>query len=199
MKQGQPGFDQDPLRQFERWYAEAVRSGMKLPDAMALATSTRDGIPSVRIVLYRGISKDGFVFFTNYRSRKAAEITTNPRAALVFHWPRIERQVRIEGVIRKIAREESDRYFRSRPRESRLSAWASPQSAEIPDRAFLDARYAELRQRYAGKEIPRPQFWGGFRLLPHRIEFWQGQPHRLHDRHCYVKKGRRWEGSVLAP
>ena len=193
------GFDRDPIRQFKRWYADAVASGMKLPDAMALATATRKGIPSVRMVLYRGINGDAFVFYTNYRSRKAVEIATNPRGALVFHWPRLERQVRIEGVIRKTTRREADQYFRSRPRESRLSAWASPQSSEIPDRTFVDSRFEELRRRYAGEEIPRPPFWGGYCLLPSRIEFWRGQPHRLHDRYCYVKKGRSWRAVVLAP
>ena len=192
-------FDPDPLRQFERWYADAVASGMKLPEAMALATATRKGEPSVRMVLYRGMSRGALAFFTNYRSRKALEIAGNPRGALVFHWPELERQVRIEGVIRKTPPRESDDYFRTRPRESRLSAWVSPQSSKIPGRAFLDSRFESMRRRYAGKDIPRPAYWGGFRLVPSQIEFWQERPHRLHDRYCYVKKGKGWKMSVLAP
>jgi pyridoxamine 5'-phosphate oxidase len=199
MPQVAQGFDPDPIRQFNRWYADAARSGMKLPNAMTLASATRDGTPSARMVLFQGISGGGFLFFTNYRSRKAAAIAANPRAVLVFHWPRLQRQVVVEGIVRKTTRRESDRYFRSRPRGSRLAAWASPQSTEIPDRAFLDVRVDTLRRRYAGKEIPRPPFWGGFRLLPRRIEFWHGQPYRLHDRHCYTKNGRKWEVARLAP
>lgn len=189
----------DPLRLFQKWYAEACRTGIVLPDAMALATATPAGMPSVRIVLYRGLSKGGLVFFTSYESRKAAEIFDNPRGALVFHWPLLERQVRLEGMIRKLGPKESDRYFRSRPRESRLSAWASPQSAVVPDRAYLEERFEAARVRYEGKDIPRPRFWGGFRLIPNHVEFWQGQPHRLHDRLCYTKQGGRWRAAVLGP
>jgi pyridoxamine 5'-phosphate oxidase len=189
----------DPLTLFRKWYREAAASGMLLPEAMALATATRTGQPSVRVVLHRGFSKGGFVFFTNYNSRKAVEILENPRAAFVFHWPAIERQVRAEGRIEKVTRAESDRYFKSRPRESRLSAWASPQSSEIPDRAFLEREYERVRAQYPGTTVPRPPFWGGFRLIPDRMEFWQGQPFRLHDRVCYVRKGQRWTSSRLAP
>ena len=194
-----PGFDPDPIRQFEKWYARAVRSGLKVPNAMTLATATRDGAPSARVVLFQGISSGAFLFFTNYRSRKAAAIGENPRAALVFYWPRLERQVLVEGIVRKTTRRESDRYYRSRPRGNRLGAWASPQSAEIPDRACLEARFEALRRRYSGREISRPPFWGGFRLVPRRIEFWQGRPYRLHDRHCYTKNGRGWAVTRLAP
>jgi pyridoxamine 5'-phosphate oxidase len=193
------GFDPDPIRQFENWYARAGRSGLKLPNAMTLATATRDGAPSARMVLFQGISRGAFLFFTNYRSRKAAAIDENPRAALVFYWPRLERQVLVEGLVRKTTRRESDRYYRSRPRGNRLGAWASPQSAEIPDRACLEARFERLRRRYSGREIPRPPFWGGFRLVPQRIEFWQGRPFRLHDRHCYTGNGRSWAVTRLAP
>jgi pyridoxamine 5'-phosphate oxidase len=199
MPRADRALDPDPIRQFEKWYADAVRSGMKLPNAMTLATATSDGVPSARMVLFQGISRGGFLFFTNYRSAKASAIAGNPRAVLVFHWPRLERQVVIEGIVGKTTRRESDRYYRSRPRGSRLGAWASPQSSEIPDRAFLDTRFDALRRRYAGKEIPRPPFWGGFRLVPRRVEFWQGRLHRLHDRHCYTKSGRKWEGARLAP
>jgi pyridoxamine 5'-phosphate oxidase len=189
----------DPITLFRQWYREATAAGTLLPEAMALATATRAGQPSVRMVLHRGFSKGGFVFFTNYNSRKALELVENPNAAFVFHWPAIERQVRAEGVIERVTRAESDRYFNTRPRESRLSAWASPQSSEIPDRAFLEQEYARVHARYSGSKVPRPPFWGGFRLIPHRIEFWQGQPFRLHDRMCFVRKGRRWTPLRLAP
>jgi pyridoxamine 5'-phosphate oxidase len=189
----------DPLKLFARWYREAREAGTRLPEAMALATATRTGAPSVRIVLLRGLSRRGFEFFTNYNSRKAVELAANPRAAVVFHWPLLERQVRVEGRIHKLSRGESDKYFRSRPRESRLSAWISPQSEEIPDRAFLERAFERARSRYAGKTIPRPPFWGGFRLIPDQIEFWQGQPYRLHDRVCYRKTGPRWRVSRLGP
>jgi pyridoxamine 5'-phosphate oxidase len=189
----------DPIRLFRQWYREAAAAGTLLPEAMALATATREGEPSVRMVLHRGFSKGGFVFYTNYNSRKALELVENPRAAFVFHWPAIERQVRAEGVIQKVTRAESDRYFKSRPRESRLSAWASPQSSEIPDRAFLEREYARIHARYSGSPVPRPSFWGGFRLIPHRIEFWEGQPFRLHDRVCFVRRGRGWTPFRLAP
>lgn len=189
----------DPLREFQKWYRQAVRSRTRLPEATALATATRGGAPSVRMVLYRGMSRGGFVFFTNYNSRKAMELAQNPRAALVFHWPALERQVRAEGLVRKLSAAESDRYFRSRPRESQLSAWASPQSTEISGRAFLEERFEAVRKRYKGKSIPRPLFWGGFTLIPQKIEFWEGQPYRLHDRLCYRKRGRRWHAVCLAP
>jgi pyridoxamine 5'-phosphate oxidase len=190
---------QDPYALFRKWFTEAVKAGTKLPEAMALATATRAGVPSVRMVLNRGIDRRGFAFFTNYNSRKAAELVSNPRAAVVFHWPLLERQVRAGGRVRKLTRAESDRYFEGRPRESRLSAWVSPQSEEIPDRAYLEAAFARAQTNYAGKRIPRPPFWGGFRLIPDEIEFWQGQPYRLHDRVCYRKTTRGWDAVKLAP
>jgi pyridoxamine 5'-phosphate oxidase len=189
----------DPYALFRKWFADAVKAGTKLPEAMALATASRTGAPSVRVVLNRGLDRRGFAFFTNYHSRKAADLRSNPRAAIVFHWPLVERQVRAEGRVRKLTRAESDRYFQRRPRESRLSAWISPQSEEIPDRAFLEDAYARAQARYAGKRIPRPPFWGGFRLVPDQIEFWQGQPYRLHDRLSYRKTARGWKAVKLAP
>jgi pyridoxamine 5'-phosphate oxidase len=190
---------QDPYVLLRKWLADAVKAGTKLPEAMALATASRTGAPSVRMVLNRGLDRRGLTFFTNYNSPKAAELTSNPRAAVVFHWPLLERQVRAEGRVRKLTRAESDRYFRSRPRESRLSAWISPQSEEIPDRAFLEDAYARAQAEYAGTGIPRPPFWGGFRLIPDKIEFWQGQPYRLHDRVSYRKTARGWKAVTLAP
>jgi pyridoxamine 5'-phosphate oxidase len=189
----------DPISFFKKWYREAEKAGTLLPEAMALATATRKGAPSIRIVLHRGFSRGGFVFYTNYNSRKAVELSANPRGAIVFHWPLLERQVRAEGPVEKLTRAESDRYFGTRPRESRVSAWISPQSAEIPDRAFLERKYEEATRRFTGKAVPRPRFWGGFRLIPDHIEFWQGQPYRLHDRVCYLKHGRGWRTVCLAP
>jgi len=187
------------LRLFKKWYREAAHAGTTLPEAMALATATRRGAPSVRMVLLRGLSSRGFEFFTNYNSRKAVELMENPRAAMVFHWPLIERQIRVEGRIQKLSRAESDKYFRTRPRESRVSAWISPQSEEIPDRAFLERAFERMHNQYAGKPIPRPPFWGGFRLVPDQIEFWQGQPHRLHDRLCFQKRAGGWRALRLGP
>ena len=190
---------QDPYALFRTWFAEAVKAGTKLPEAMALATASRSGIPSVRMVLNRGLDRRGFAFFTNYNSPKAEELISNPRAAVVFYWPLLERQVRATGRVQKLTRAESDRYFARRPRESRLSAWISPQSEEIPDRVFLEDAFARAATQYAGKRIPRPPFWGGFRLIPDEIEFWQGQPHRLHDRVRYRKGARGWSAATLAP
>jgi pyridoxamine 5'-phosphate oxidase len=166
---------------------------------MALATATPAGRPSVRVVLNRGISRGGFVFYTNYNSRKAADLFGNPRAAIVFHWPRLERQLRVEGRVRKLTRVESDEYFQTRPRESRLSAWASPQSATIPGRSFLEEEFTRAGARFGDGRIPCPPFWGGFRIVAECIEFWQGQPHRLHDRVLYRRKGKTWRILRLAP
>ena len=190
---------EDPYVLFRKWFADAVDAGTKLPEAMALATASRQGDPSVRIVLNRGLDRRGFAFFTNYQSPKSVDLRSNPRAAVVFHWPLLERQVRASGRVRKLTGAESDRYFQRRPRESRISAWISPQSEEIPDRSFLEEAYARAEARYAGKRIPRPPFWGGYRLVPEEIEFWQGQPHRLHHRVLYRKMARGWKAVTLAP
>ncbi len=192
-------YPRNPLVLFKRWHRDAAATGMLLSEAAALATATRDARPSVRMVLHRGIIRGGFVFYTNYNSRKAADLFENPRAALVFHWPPIERQVRVEGRVEKLSRAESDRYFQSRPRESRLSAWASPQSARIPGRSFLEEEYARAFARFGERKIPCPPFWGGFRIVASCIEFWQGQPHRLHDRVLYRKKGNTWSRFRLGP
>jgi len=189
----------NPIPLFKKWYREAEAAGTLLPEAMALATATRKGAPSVRMVLHRGFSRGGFVFYTNYNSRKAAELLANPRAAFVFHWPLTERQVRGEGRVEKLSHRESARYFRRRPRESRLSAWASPQSAEVSSRQFLEAEFARFEARFSGKNIPCPPFWGGFRIVANCIEFWQGQPHRLHDRFVFRRKGSSWTNLRLAP
>jgi pyridoxamine 5'-phosphate oxidase len=189
----------DPFALFRKWFREAEAAGTLLPEAMALATATRAGAPSVRMVLHRGFSRGGLVFYTNYHSRKAVELLENPRAAFVFHWPLLERQVRGEGKVEKLPRRESDRYFQTRPRESRLSAWASPQSAEVSGRAFLEAEFARVQAEFNGRDVPCPPFWGGFRIVPNCIEFWQGQPHRLHDRLVFRRKGQDWTNLRLGP
>jgi pyridoxamine 5'-phosphate oxidase len=189
----------DPFALFKEWFRAAEKAGEPLPEAMALATATRDGRPSARVVLNRGVSGGGFVFFTNYNSRKAADLAGNPRAAIVFHWPKLERQVRVEGRARKLTRRESDAYFQTRPRESRLSAWASPQSATIPGRSFLEDEFARAQTRFGDRRIPCPPFWGGYRIVADCIEFWQGQPHRLHDRVLYRRKRNTWKVLRLAP
>ena len=189
----------DPLVLFTRWVRDAERAGQPLAEAMALATSTRRGRPSVRMVLHRGSPGAGFVFYTNYNSRKAADLVENPHAAAVFHWPRLERQVRIEGRVEKLSRAESARYFHTRPRESRISAWASPQSARVSGRSFLIDEYEKVAARFGDKKIPCPPFWGGLRIVAECIEFWQGQPHRLHDRVLYFKKRSGWTNFRLGP
>jgi pyridoxamine 5'-phosphate oxidase len=191
--------DADPVRQFQRWFEEALASNLPEPNAVILATATADGRPSARTVLLKGISGDGFVFHTNHSSRKAREIAENPRAALCFLWPELERQVRIEGRAEKISPEESDTYFATRPEGSRLGAVVSPQSEVIPNREFLERRWEEMRCEFEGREIPRPEFWGGYRVVPESIEFWQGRPNRLHDRLRYRRADDRWVIERLAP
>lgn len=193
--------DRDPTRQFERWLSEAVLAELPEPTAMTLATADAAGRPSARIVLLKGTSGDGFVFYTNYESRKGVELAERPDAVLLFHWVELERQVRIEGRAGKVAEGDSDAYFASRPLASRLGAWASPQSRVIADRAWLERAFAAVEQRFAadGAGPPRPPHWGGYRLRPESVEFWQGRPSRLHDRIRYRRDAGEWRIERLAP
>ncbi len=191
--------DSDPLAEFHRWFAEAGEAKVLEPNAMALATATRDGIPSVRIVLLKGYDERGFLFFTDYRSRKGSELEQNPRAAVVLFWPELERQVRITGTVSVASREESEAYFRSRPRTSRLSTWVSHQSQVIPARQVLEERAREMRDQFPD-DVPLPPHWGGYRLLHESVEFWQGRESRLHDRLRYVREnGSGWRVERLSP
>uniref|UniRef100_A0A540VM88 Pyridoxamine 5'-phosphate oxidase n=2 Tax=Litorilinea aerophila TaxID=1204385 RepID=A0A540VM88_9CHLR len=189
----------DPLALFARWLADAMAAELHEPNAMTLATASADGRPSARMVLLKGFDGRGFCFYTNYESRKGQELAENPWAALVFWWGPLARQVRVEGRVEKLTAEESDAYFRTRPLGSRLSAWASPQSRVIPDRATLEAWLREVEERFAGQEPPRPPYWGGYRVIPQSIEFWQGGPDRLHDRLRYTREGDTWRLERLAP
>jgi pyridoxamine 5'-phosphate oxidase len=193
-----------PLRQFGHWFDEAVKAQIPEPNAMTLATVGIDGRPAARIVLLKGVDERGFLFFTNYSSRKGRELDASPAAGLLFFWAELERQVRIEGAVQKLPVPESDAYFYSRPRASRLGAWASPQSESIPDRALLEVRFAaaETRFRAAGESVPRPPHWGGYVLVPDMLEFWQGRPSRMHDRVRYRRDSTRaetWAIDRLAP
>ncbi len=192
-------FPADPILLFRQWYDEALRAGVRHPEEMTLATATADGRPSARIVLLRGLDDRGFVFYSNRSSRKGQELADNPRAALVFHWPAAQRQVRVEGAVAPVTERESDRYFADRPRGSQIGAHASPQSEVIPDRAFLEKRVAQFEARFAGGAVPRPPHWGGYRVDPEVIEFWQERDHRLHDRIRYRREAGRWLRERLAP
>jgi pyridoxamine 5'-phosphate oxidase len=189
----------DPIDQFGRWFDDARDAGIRLPETTILATATADGAPSARAVLLKGVDGGGFVFFTNHESRKARELAENPRAALVFLWDALGRQVRIEGQVTRVPEPESEAYFRTRPLGSRIGAWASPQSAVIGGRDELEARVAEADVRFATRDVPLPPFWGGYRLLPEAVEFWQHRESRLHDRLRYRLDGEAWIVERLAP
>lgn len=189
----------DPIAFFQRWFEEAKASGLYLPESMTLATATPGGAPSARMMLLKGVDQGGFLFFTNYESRKSQELMANPRAFLVFHWAVLQRQVRVEGTVEQLTHAESEAYFQTRPRGSQIGAWASRQSAELSSREELDRRVREYEERFAGQEVPLPAFWGGFRLTPLAIEFWQGRINRLHDRLRYTRDGQGWTVARLYP
>ncbi len=189
----------DPIEQFRRWFDEAQQRGLPEPNGMTLATATADGKPSARVVLLKEYDQRGFVFFTNYNSRKGRELAGNPQACLVFYWQPLERQVRIDGIVEKVDRAESEAYFRTRPRDAQIGAWVSQQSEPINSREELEKRTRELQARFAGQEVPLPHYWGGYRLIPQEIEFWQGRPSRLHDRLVYTRHGETWVRRRLSP
>ena len=195
---GEADADRDPIRQFERWFEDALRARLPLPNAMTLATVGADGAPSARVVLLKGIEGGGFSFYTNYRSRKARELEARGTACLVFMWSELERQVRIDGRVERVSAAESDAYYASRPLGARLSAWASPQSERVPSRGTLEAAMAQARSSY-GDAPPRPPHWGGYRVIPRAIEFWQGRADRLHDRLLYTQSNGGWQIERLAP
>lgn len=189
----------DPFRQFEKWFQEAEAAKIPEPNAMICSLATRDGRPSSRIVLLKGLDGRGFVFYSNYESRKGRELGENPRASLLFPWIALERQVIVEGAVSKVSREESDAYFHSRPRLSQLSAWASQQSSVLTSRSTLEEAMKQLEQKYAGQEVPMPPHWGGYRVAPETVEFWQGRRSRLHDRLRYRRDKDSWIIERLAP
>jgi pyridoxamine 5'-phosphate oxidase len=197
MSDADPG--EDPLAAFQAWYREALDLGAPFADAMTLATASRDGVPSARVVLYKGMIGDAVVFHTNYESRKGRELEDNPRAAVVFYWPVLQRQVRMEGPVERLDASESDLYFATRARESKLGAWASPQSKPVASRQALDELFATTEQRFNMSDVPRPPFWGGYRLVPAMVELWIGREHRLHDRFQYVRSGEGWHRQRLGP
>lgn len=191
--------DPDPIRQFERWFGDALAVDALEANAATLATATPDGHPSARIVLLKGCDPRGFAFYTNYESRKGRDLAANPRAAMLFFWRELERQVAIEGPVERVSAEESEAYFQIRPEASRIGAWASRQSQVVPNREFLEERFREFDAKFAGSPVPRPGYWGGFRILPEAVEFWQGRPSRLHDRLRYRKEGDAWTIERLSP
>ena len=188
----------DPFLQFGAWYEHAQNAGFREPNAMSLATADANAHPSVRMVLLRGWDREGFTFYTNYESRKGEDLASNPHAALLFFWDKLSRQIRIEGTIEKLSSAESDAYYESRPRGHRIAAWASAQSRKIQSREALEAKVTEIEARFPG-EIPRPPYWGGYRVRPERFEFWEGRPNRLHDRFVYRRNGEVWLVERLAP
>ena len=193
------GAGRNPFRLFREWFSAALSGGFVEPTAMALATSTRGGRPSARMVLLKGLDRRGFVFYTNYESRKGRELAESPHAAAVFWWDKLGRQVRVEGRVEKISARESDEYFEARGRESCLGAWASRQSKVIPGRKTLERRYGEASRRFEGSRVPRPPYWGGYRLIPESMEFWQGRENRLHDRIRFTRRAGSWKRERLSP
>jgi pyridoxamine 5'-phosphate oxidase len=193
------GLDADPIHLFRKWFRAAVDENIPEVNAVTLATATRDGLPSARTVLLKGFDENGFVFYTNYTGRKAAEIESNPWAAILIFWKELERQIRIEGRVEKVSQVESDEYFKSRPLESKLSAIVSKQSQPIESRRQLEEMWVENLKKYDNREIPRPDYWGGYRVIPDNIEFWQGRPNRMHDRILYSRKGNNWKIERLQP
>jgi len=189
----------DPFALFDAWLQEARGSEVNDPEAMALATAAADGRPSVRAVLLKGHGPEGFVFYSNYGSRKADEIAANPNVALLLHWKSLRRQVRIEGVAHEVDPSEADAYFATRSRESQIGAWASDQSRPLPDRALFEARYEESKRKFEGMAVPRPPYWSGYRVVPERIEFWSDRPHRLHERRLFTLTGNGWIEGLLYP
>lgn len=190
---------ENPIFQFAKWFEEAVAAQVIDPNAMTLCSATKDGKPSSRIVLLRNFSENGFVYYSNYNSRKGSEIEENPNCAILFFWPELERQIRIEGVVQKQTPEESDLYFNSRPRESKLGAWTSEQSKKILNREVLNKEYEKVSLQYPDENVPRPPHWGGYLVKPSTIEFWQGRPNRLHDRILYTMENNIWKIARLAP
>jgi len=191
--------DTDPFKQFEQWFAEAHKAGLDKPNALSLATADASGAPSVRIVLLKAVARGSFVFYTNHGSRKAQELEANPRAAMLFHWLEFDRQVRIQGTVQRVSRAESLAYFATRPHGSQLGAWCSEQSRPLESRAVLEQAFERVREKFAGVEVPLPEFWGGYRLAPQRIEFWQGRENRLHDRFEFQRTGQGWQIQRLSP
>jgi len=191
--------DDNPTRQFERWFHDAREAGLLEPNAMSLATTGGDGLPDLRTVLLKYFDDQGLVFYTNYQSRKARELEENPKAALLFPWIGLNRQVIVQGRVEKVSKTESLKYFASRPRGSQLGAWVSEQSQVITSRGLLEQKVAEIKQRFSAGEVPLPSFWGGYRVIPQRFEFWQGRPSRLHDRFEYLRQDDGWLIQRLQP
>jgi len=191
--------NENPRHQFEEWFNQALKADVLDANAMALSTTDGNGHPATRMVLLKGVDDQGFRFYTNYNSRKAGHLKQNPYASLCFYWPSLERQVRVEGKVEKLSYELSEHYFHSRPRKSQLGAWASRQSSKIASREQLESDFTKIKKRFEDQEVPLPEFWGGYRLIPHRLEFWQGRKGRMHDRICYKKEDGDWNIFRLAP